>query len=399
MLNRSKTGRLRLPRPNSERDAPSWALADPLSGDGGAAPDSPARASSDPKLLQKKRAQRTESVHEVRTGWGDDLVADYRILFDEIDIDHSGLIDAFELEKVFKKLELRFSRRKVQEMINSVDCTGDGEIDFEEFLTLLFKLHDPKARSWNLTVVFDYTEFTKPCLQQVRSDVWDALDDPSSSTCARVLTISIISVILLSTFLIVLQSIPEYYADENGVFFALEFACGVAFSLEFFVRCLTTPNCGQFVSGFMNWIDLLSIIPFWGEIIIMAMNNNMAEGVEMIDARDVEFLVAMRAFRVFRVLKVSHPPPRRVRRRAPLHRPTACQSPAIGWSCFHNALLSSLSVFCACSSLLNAFSLVHIFATPLPLLLLLHLIHRAGCCTAVCIVFFCCCRCLDTSHG
>ena len=304
MLNRSKTGKMHLARPNTERDAPSWALADPLSADDNAPADSPARA-ADPKVLQRKRAQRTESVHEVRTGWGEDLVADYRILFDEIDIDHSGLIDAFELEKVFKKLELRFSRRKVQDMINSVDCTGDGEIDFEEFLTLLFKLHDPKARSWNLTVVFDYTEFTKPCLQQVRSDVWDALDDPSSSTCARVLTIGIISVILLSTFLIVLQSIPDYYEDETGVFFALEFACGVAFSLEFFLRCLTTPNCGQFVSGFMNWIDLLSIIPFWGEIIILAMNNNLDEGSDIIDARDVEFLVAMRAVRVFRVLKVS----------------------------------------------------------------------------------------------
>ena len=188
------------------------------------------------------------------------------MLFDEIDIDHSGLIDAFELERVFKKLELRLSRQRVQQMINAVDCTGDGEIDFEEFLTLLFRLHDPKARSWNLSVVFDYTEFTKPCIQQTRADIWAALDDPSSSTCAQIWTIFIICVIVLSTLLIVLQSIPAYYGDVNGVFFILEFTCGVTFSVEFLARAVTTPSCKSFAAGFMNWIDLLSVVPFWGEV-------------------------------------------------------------------------------------------------------------------------------------
>ena len=217
-------------------------------------------------VFEHRRNKLAKVASEARLGWGEDLVADYKILFDEIDVDHSGYIDVNELRQVFGMLELKFSKRKVQRMIDSVDCTGSGEVDFEGFLTLLFKLHDPKARSWNLTVVFDYTEFAKPCLQQTRSDIWKSLDDPSSSAGAQAVTIAIICVIVLSTVLIVLQSIPDFYDDTNGVIFGLEFFCGVVFSLEFLMRATTTPHCGSFVSSFMNWIDFLSIIPFWGEV-------------------------------------------------------------------------------------------------------------------------------------
>ncbi len=186
------------------------------------------------------------------------------------------------------------------------DDDGDDDDDDDRH-----QLHAPKARAWNLTVVFDYTEFDKPCIQQVRADVWEVFEQPSSSALARVWMVFIICVIVLSTVLTVMLTMPEYYDDGvnvNGAagssLFWLEFAVGVVFTVEFLGRALTTPNWKAFATrSIMNWIDLLSIVPFWGDIAVLAVNAGRVQG-DHISADDIEFLVVLRVLRVFRILKV-----------------------------------------------------------------------------------------------
>ena len=58
-------------------------------------------------------------------------------VFDEIDDDSSGTIDANELMQALNKMGMKLTRQNVEAMMRVVDDNGDGDIDREEFHTLV----------------------------------------------------------------------------------------------------------------------------------------------------------------------------------------------------------------------------------------------------------------------
>ena len=58
-------------------------------------------------------------------------------VFDEIDDDGSGTIDANELMQALNKMGMKMTTRNVEAMMRVVDDNGDGVIDREEFFTLV----------------------------------------------------------------------------------------------------------------------------------------------------------------------------------------------------------------------------------------------------------------------
>lgn len=58
-------------------------------------------------------------------------------VFDEIDDDGSGTIDANELMQALNKMGMKLTRQNVEAMMRVVDDNGDGDIDREEFHTLV----------------------------------------------------------------------------------------------------------------------------------------------------------------------------------------------------------------------------------------------------------------------
>ena len=60
------------------------------------------------------------------SGWTEELIDDYFELFTAIDLDHSGFIDVPELEWIFRKLDLKFSRKRIGQMIDEVGGSGSG---------------------------------------------------------------------------------------------------------------------------------------------------------------------------------------------------------------------------------------------------------------------------------
>ena len=58
-------------------------------------------------------------------------------VFDEIDGDGSGKIDANELNEALEKMGIRVTETHVQAMMAVVDINGDGEVDHEEFLAMV----------------------------------------------------------------------------------------------------------------------------------------------------------------------------------------------------------------------------------------------------------------------
>ena len=61
-----------------------------------------------------------------------------RQAFRVFDIDGNGLIDAQELRLTMKNLGEDLSAEDVKAMIRAADKNGDGKIDYEEFIKMMY---------------------------------------------------------------------------------------------------------------------------------------------------------------------------------------------------------------------------------------------------------------------
>ena len=69
----------------------------------------------------------------------EEKLAEYKEAFDMFDKDHSGGISIDEISKIMKNFGNPMSKAEIKEMIKDLDVSGDGELDFEEFVTLMEK--------------------------------------------------------------------------------------------------------------------------------------------------------------------------------------------------------------------------------------------------------------------
>ena len=56
-----------------------------------------------------------------------------RKVFDAIDIDKNGTLDAFEIQQCLQKFSINVSIRKIESILSGMDRNKDNVIDFEEF--------------------------------------------------------------------------------------------------------------------------------------------------------------------------------------------------------------------------------------------------------------------------
>jgi len=61
----------------------------------------------------------------------------FREVFDLFDSNGGGTIDAQELDEALKSADIHLTKDEISDVLNSMDKDGNGEIDFEEFLTLM----------------------------------------------------------------------------------------------------------------------------------------------------------------------------------------------------------------------------------------------------------------------
>jgi calmodulin len=88
-------------------------------------------------------------------------VRDIRDLFNSIDSDGGGEIDAPELQSLLSSLGRKVSDKQAKEMIDRVDKDGTGTVGFEEFLVLIAdeavkeKSKDPMLEARKTFAMFD----------------------------------------------------------------------------------------------------------------------------------------------------------------------------------------------------------------------------------------------------
>ena len=69
----------------------------------------------------------------------EDKIAEYKEAFDMFDIDKSGTLSVNEIVKIMKNFGYTIKKSEAKKMIDEIDVSGDGELDFEEFVTLMEK--------------------------------------------------------------------------------------------------------------------------------------------------------------------------------------------------------------------------------------------------------------------
>lgn len=69
----------------------------------------------------------------------EELRAKLRPLFDKFDVDSSGSISTSEMTGILSKLKIKMTAQQIETMMKEADPDGSGEIDFEEFVTVLKK--------------------------------------------------------------------------------------------------------------------------------------------------------------------------------------------------------------------------------------------------------------------
>ena len=71
-------------------------------------------------------------------------IAQYREIFQLVDLDHGGSIDEEELASLMDLLGLNPSEAMLKEMIRTIDTSGTGEIDFADFVRVVSRRVDRK---------------------------------------------------------------------------------------------------------------------------------------------------------------------------------------------------------------------------------------------------------------
>ena len=87
----------------------------------------------DAETTEEQRLRSAKELVEV-TGASLNEILEYREIFELVDTDKGGSIDAEELRKLVDLLNMDTSEDELDEMMKEIDTTGEGEIFFPDFV-------------------------------------------------------------------------------------------------------------------------------------------------------------------------------------------------------------------------------------------------------------------------
>jgi len=92
------------------------------------------------------------------------------------------------------------------------------------------------------------------------------MEDETYSSVSLVITVIVMTMILVSTFCYILETIPPL-EDKVVLWETIESVVSVAFTLEYLLRILSCKNKWVYFWDGMNMVDFLAFVPFWIELV------------------------------------------------------------------------------------------------------------------------------------
>lgn len=110
----------------------------------------------------------------------------------------------------------------------------------------------------------------------------------ADTPAGRLFDVCLLVSILLSTLLIIWESIPGSNAKFGNIFYYAEWVLTILFTIEYYLRLACIKNNRAFVFSAFGLIDLLSIVTFYVSLFFPAMH----------------FLIAIRMLRLLRIFRI-----------------------------------------------------------------------------------------------
>eukprot|EP00666_Eupelagonemidae_sp_cell4sb_P007075 gene7075-11055_t len=82
------------------------------------------------------------------------------------------------------------------------------------------------------------------------------------------MSLSIFLLIFTSILVFCVESHPMYYKRDDEALVAIETACVMIFTAELAIKLLTTEDRRAFCKQGLNWIDFVSILPYYVDLIV-----------------------------------------------------------------------------------------------------------------------------------
>jgi voltage-gated potassium channel len=113
----------------------------------------------------------------------------------------------------------------------------------------------------------------------------------SDTKAGRRFDILLVILILLSIFVVVLDSVPFIRGQHEDTIHVLEWCFTALFTLEYLARLLCVARPVRYATGFFGVIDLLSVLPTWLSLFVPGMNVFL----------NIRILRLLRVFRIFKL--------------------------------------------------------------------------------------------------
>eukprot|EP01060_Flectonema_neradi_P029133 TRINITY_DN3958_c0_g2_i1.p1 TRINITY_DN3958_c0_g2~~TRINITY_DN3958_c0_g2_i1.p1 ORF type:complete len:545 (+),score=66.67 TRINITY_DN3958_c0_g2_i1:72-1706(+) len=126
---------------------------------------------------------------------------------------------------------------------------------------------------------------------------------PASSTglavASTIISITVFALIYISIMVFCIESHPQFYKEDNSALYVVESVCVGVFTLELALKIATVEDKKEFCKVFLNWIDFISILPYYVELFVTRIAG------ASYSLNSFVFLRVIRLARVFRVFKLG----------------------------------------------------------------------------------------------
>lgn len=114
----------------------------------------------------------------------------------------------------------------------------------------------------------------------------------ADTKAGKTFDVSLLIIILLSIFLVVLESVPSIERDYHDILKISEWLITAIFSIEYILRIWIVKKPKAYIFSFYGIIDLLSVLPSYLALIMAGTHGFMV-------------IRALRLLRIFRILKLN----------------------------------------------------------------------------------------------
>lgn len=165
-----------------------------------------------------------------------------------------------------------------------------------------------------IEVKYDNENFKDMQFGNIRKILWNLVENPYSSASAKAFTIFSNLCVLIAIVAIALDTVEElqmYKINGKTHMEWVEIFTIVFFTIEYLIRFITTPALKKFLTGGLNFVDLVAVMPYFVQIIFEAIS-----GVKNEDTRQDLTTMArvsklshvfkvIKLLRIFRILKLA----------------------------------------------------------------------------------------------